>query len=65
MKLVHRDGGYATVLQTADPAGYAAADDLLEITFEKGESRRTETLDAIRDRVRQQEPSLLVDAPCL
>ncbi len=55
MKLVRRDRSYATILRTQDPAGYAAADDLLETTFENGESRRVETLDALRERVRAQE----------
>ena len=63
MKLVRRDGGYATILQTQDPAGYAAADDLLETTFENGESRRTETLETIRARVRDHEQTLLASIP--
>jgi len=55
MKLVRRDDGYATILQTQEPDKYAAADDLLETTFENGASVRTETLEGIRARVREQE----------
>ena len=61
MKLVRRDGIYATILQTEDPDGYAAADDLLEVVFEDGESRRIEDLETIRVRVRAQEAEIVVN----
>lgn len=62
MKLVRRDDGYATIPQTQDPTGYEAADDLLETTFENGESVRRETLESIRARLRGRERTVSPDA---
>jgi nicotinamide phosphoribosyltransferase len=55
MKLVRTAQGYQTIQQPLDPAGYAAAEDELEVVFEDGATRRLQTLDEIRALVRAQE----------
>jgi nicotinamide phosphoribosyltransferase len=55
MKLVRTADGYETIQQPHEPDRYAAAEDVLELVFEDGESKRDQTLDEIRALVREQD----------